>query len=233
MAANPANPSMTNILKESGRASSGPMPSVQQPTPQPNYTPTTQETPLLLSSTPGEQNISDRPEQSAAIPQGFRFDRNAGFIIAGIGGIVGVLSFFLPYLSYGFITATGQQLASLGYQFGNQYNSSYSSSNPQLNALLFLWLLPVVAGIIILLAGVQLLRSKEPGKKASAGWLIALAVLAILGLLGAYIYLTIQIQNSTSSPVTLTSVIGSGIWVYIIAMIAVIVGGAIQLRSSQ
>jgi hypothetical protein len=75
--------------------------------------------------------------------------------------------------------------------------------------------------------------SEGASKKATAGWLIALAVLAILGLLGAYIYLTAQIQNSTSSQVTLTSVIGSGIWIYILAMIAVVVGGAIQTRSSR
>jgi len=136
----------------------------------------------------------------------------------------------MPYLSYGFITATGQQLASFGYQYSSGY---YGSSQQQFNGLLYLWLLPVIAGIIVLIAVVQLFSSGGAGKKAAGGWLIALAVLAILGLLGAYIYLTAQIQNSTSSPVTLTSLIGSGIWVYIIAMIASIVGGILQIRSSQ
>ena len=232
----PANPSMTNTFTEGGQASSGTMPFIQPPTQQSNYTPTTLGSPPQLNRSPMGQSIFTRPEQSAVIPQGFRIDRNAGFIIAGIGAIVGIVSFFLmPYLSYGFVTATGQQLASLGYQFGNQYNSAYSSgsSSPQFNALELLWLLPIIAGIIILIAGVQLFRSNETGKKASAGWLIALAVLAILGLVGAYIYLTAQIQNSTSSPVTLTSVIGSGIWVYIIAMIASIVGGILQIRTNQ
>jgi zinc-ribbon domain len=230
----PTNPSMTNTFTEGWQESSGTVPFAQHPTQQSNYTPTTLGTPPQLNSPPIEQRIYTRPEQPASLPQEFRFDRKAGFIIAGIGAIVGIVSFFLmPYLSYGFITATGQQLASLGYQFGNQYNSSYSSSNPQFNALELLWLLPVVAGIIILIAGVQLFRSNETGKKASASWLIALATVAILGLLGAYIYLTIQIQSSTTSSVSLTSVIGSGIWIYIIAMVAVIVGGILQIRSSQ
>jgi hypothetical protein len=230
----PANPSMTNTFTEGGEESSVTMPFVQRPTQQSNYTPTTLGTPPQLNSSPMEQSIFTRPEQSAVIPQGFRFDRNAGFIIAGIAGIVGVLSFFfMQYLTYGFIAFTGQQLASYGYQAGSQNINSYNGSNPQFNGWFLFWLMPVIAGIIILIAGVQLLRSKETGKKASGGWLIALAVFVILGLLGAYVYLTAQIQNSTSSPVALTSVIGSGIWIYIIAMIAVIVGGIIQIRSSH
>jgi hypothetical protein len=227
----PAGPSMTGISTDDGQASSGTMPLVQGH-PQSSSTPTTQGTPLLLSSAPRKQNSSTQPAQPS-----FLLERNVGSIMAGIGGIVGLLSFFfMPYLSYGFISATGQQLASLGYQAGSQYNSSsfgYDNNQTQFNGLLFLWLLPVIAGIIILIAGVILLSRGGAGKKVAAGWLIALAVLAILGLVGAYVYLTAQIQNSTSSPVTLTSVIGSGIWVYIIAMIAVIVGGIIQTRSSQ
>ena len=210
------------------------MPFVQRPTTQPNYTPPTQGTSPQLYSSPMQQSNSTRPEQSVVIPQGFRLERNAGFLIAGIGGVVGILSFFsMQYLSYGFITATGQQLASLGYQYSSQFSSSDNSSTSQYNALVLLWLLPVIAGIIILIAAVQLFRSNETGKKASAGWLIGLALLAILGLLGAYIYLTVQIQNSTTSSVSLTAVIGSGIWIYLVAMAAVIVGGIIQIRSSH
>ena len=233
-AANPTNPSMTNDSMEVRQEASGTTPVMLRPTPQSNYTPTTSGTLLQQNNSPVNQNFFSRTERSTAIPQAFRFERNAGFIIAGIGGILGIVSFFLmPYLSYGFITATGQQLASLGYQYANQFSSSYSSNAQQYNALLLLWLLPVIAGIIILIAGIQLFWNKEAGKKASAGWLIALATIAILGLLGAYIYITIQIQNSTTTSVSLTSVIGSGIWIYMIAMIAVIVGGIIQLRSSQ
>jgi len=222
----PAAPSMTNTSTESGQVSGGTMPFAQEPPPESYSIPPTQETSSIWGSGQGEPGISTRPAQPA-----FRFDTHAGSIIAGIGGIVGLLSFFfMPYLSYGFITATGQQLANFGYQYSSGY---YGSSQQQLNGLLFLWLLPVIAGIIVLIAVVQLFSSGGAGKKAAGGWLIALAVLAILGLLGAYIYLTAQIQNSTSSPVTLTSLIGSGIWVFIIAMIAVIVGGIIQVRSSQ
>ncbi len=147
---------------------------------------------------------------------------------------LGIVSFFtMPYLSYGYFTATGQQLASLGYQYASQYNSSYSSNTSQYNSLLLLWLLPVIAGIITLIAGIQLFRRNETGKKASAGWLIALAIIAMFGLIGAYIYVTNQIQSTTSSSVPLNSVIGSGIWIYMLAMAAVIVGGIIQIRTSH
>ena len=230
----PADPSMTNISTDGGQSSSGTKPFVQEPSSQSNNAPTTQGTSSIQINAPGGQSISTPPAQPAM--PAFQLERNAGALIAGIGGIVGLLSFFfMPYLSYGILSATGQQLASLGYQVSSQYNSSYGydTSQPQYNGLLFLWFLPVVAGIIILIAGVQLLMSEGAGKKATAGWLIALAVLAILGLLGAYIYLTAQIQNSTSSQVNLTSVIGSGVWIYIVAMIAVIVGGMMQTRSSQ
>lgn len=227
--ANPSNPSMTNVPTGRQQSSGRTMPFVQGPLPS-NNAPTSQGTPSLQGSPPREESLSPWPAQPAfptVLPQ-----RNAGFITAGIGGIVGLLSFFfMPYISYGFITATGQQLTSLGYQAATQYG--YSSSQPQFNGLLLLWLLPIVAGIIVLIAGAQLFRIEGAGKKAAAGWLIGLAVLAILGLLVAYIYLTAQIQNSTSSSVTLTSVIGSGVWIYIAAMIAIIVGGVIQTRSSQ
>lgn len=220
-AANSQNPSMTN-------EASGTMPFIQRQSSQPNFTPTTHGTTTQLHSAP--------MEQSAAIPHGFRIEKKAGFITAVIGGIVGIVSFFtMPYLSYGFFTATGQQLASLGYQYANQYSTSYNSNSSQYNSLLLLWLLPVIAGIIILVTGIQLFRSNDTGKKAASGWLIGLAIFAILGLIGAYIYITIQIQNSTTSSasVSLTSVIGSGIWIYLIAMAAVIVGGIIQMRSSH
>jgi zinc-ribbon domain len=224
--ANPQTPSMSNFSTESKQEASRTMSFIERPTPQPNITPTTLETPTQLNSSPMQQSV--------VTPHGFHLERNAGFIIAGIGGIVGIISFFsMSYLSYGFITATGQQLASLGYQYASQYSSSYNSNSSQYNSLLLLWLLPVIAGIIILIAGIQLFRSNETGKKASAGWLIGLAIIAMLGLIGAYIYITIQIQNSTSSSVSITSVIGSGIWIYMVAMVAVIVGGIIQIKSSH
>ena len=227
----PAAPPMTNISTDGGQVSSGTMPFAQEPPPESYSIPTTLGTSSILGSGPREPGIATRPAQPVSTQPTFRFDTNAGSIIAGIGGVVGLLSFFfMPYLSYGFITATGQQLASFGYQYSSGY---YGSSQQQFNGLLYLWLLPVIAGIIVLIAVVQLFSSGGAGKKAAGGWLIALAVLAILGLLGAYIYLTAQIQNSTSSPVTLTSLIGSGIWVYIIAMIASIVGGILQIRTNQ
>ncbi|MEO7019636.1 MAG: hypothetical protein ABI234_05745 [Ktedonobacteraceae bacterium] len=197
--------------------------------------PTAQETPWRPVSTPQEQSSFPRSPQLVPTQPRSLADQ-AGFIIAGIGGIVGLLSFFtMPYLSYGFLSATGQQLASFGYQTGSQYGNSYGygSSQPQANELVFFWLLPIVAGIIILMAGVPLLKSGGTGKKGAAGGLIVLGVLAIVGLLGTYIYINVKIQNLTFSSLTINSVIGSGIWVYIIAMIAVIIGGVIQTKASQ
>ncbi len=150
--------------------------------------------------------------------------RNAGFIIAVIGGIVGLLSFFvMPYLSFaGYITATGQQLASLGYQISNFYGEY--AGGQQFNALELLWLILVIAGLITLIAGVQLFRrGNVSGGRAAGGLVIALAVIALVGLLAAYVYISGQLQSSTNGMVSFTSFLGAGLWVFMLAMIAAIV----------
>src|SRR5258708_37378497 len=159
----------------------------------------------------------------------------AGFIIAVVGGIAGLLSFFfMPYLSYSFVSVTGQQLASLGNQVSS-YSALYGNGTQQFNGLLLLWLIPIVSGLITLIAGVQLFKSPGnatvTGRKVAGGWLIVLAALPLIGMGGVYIYLTNQIQGSTFPTVSLGSLIGTGLWVLILAMIAVIVGGAMATRT--
>src|SRR5438552_1763151 len=83
--------------------------------------------------------------------------QNIGYIIAGVGGLVALLAFFfMPFLTVGPFSFTGQQLASAGNQISN---SAFGGG--QLNQLQTLWLAPVVAGIATLIAAVQLFRSQS------------------------------------------------------------------------
>jgi hypothetical protein len=153
-------------------------------------------------------------------------NRILGFIIALIGGGLALLSFFaMPFLSFGgLISFTGQQIASLASQF-----SQYSSSSINGQAFVVLWLAPVVSALILLVGGLQLRSSVQLStRKMAAWWMIALAVVGLLVYVGIYIYASSQIPSSSS--ISITSLLGSGFWIYILSMVAVIVGSIIQLN---
>src|SRR5690349_16428466 len=104
--------------------------------------------------------------------------KNLGFIIAVVAGIVGLLAFFfLPFFSiFGFFSLTGQQVASLTDQGANsQYIGQYQG-------LQLLWALPLVAVVIILFALIPMLTRQSHG--ATRGEAIGLIVLAALALIG-------------------------------------------------
>ena len=156
--------------------------------------------------------------------------KSVGFIIAAIGGGLGLLAFFaMPFIAYSIISLTGQQVASLAQQ-ASQLGSSSNSAQ----ALLVLWLAPIVAGIIILIAVLQFRSTVQfSAKRAAAGWLIALAIIGIVLYVGILIYLNSFISSSTSSFSSNTpsvfTFIGVGYWVYLVSMIAVIVGASMAL----
>ena len=157
-------------------------------------------------------------------------NNSAGFIIAAIGGAIGLLAFFaMPFFAYSVISLSGQQVASLAQQASN-----FGSSANNAQALLVLWIAPVVAGIILLVAALQFRGTVQlSAKRAAAGWLIVLSIIGILLYLGVLVYLNSVIFSSTSSDSSNTpsilSFIGAGYWVYLISMVAVIVGAAIAL----
>ena len=157
-------------------------------------------------------------------------NKSVGFIIAAIGGGLGLLAFFaMPLFAYSFFSFTGQQVASLAQQ-ASQLGSSASSAQ----ALLILWLAPIVAGIIIVVALLQFRSTVQlSAKKAAAGWLIALAIIGIVLYVGMLIYINSLFTSSTSSFSSNTpsvfTFIGAGYWVYLVSMIAVIVGASMAL----
>lgn len=152
---------------------------------------------------------------------------NLGYIISEIGGIVALFAFFaLPYISLGFLgSATGSQLANMNSQFIQGTGA--------------LWLEPLVAVIIIGIAGYQIFRNKggviaAPAGKGGAVGLIILGALTLVALLIKY---AIDAQPPSQSGysysgLTLASLYGSGFWTYAISMIIVLAGGIVQAGSS-
>lgn len=176
----------------------------------------------------------------------------AGFIIALVCAGAAILAFFaMPFLTYfGIASITGQQLASLAAQYSQ---SSIGSNNGQVSAisqgvttvfnlsgstgsnngqvLVILWAAPVVGGIIALIAALQFKSTIRPAtRRVVAGCLIALGIVGIALYVGILIYLYSQ---STSGSPSIFSYLGGGFWVYIIAMVIVVVGGSIALGANR
>lgn len=191
--------------------------------------------------------------------------RNIGYIIAVVGSLVCLLAFFaMPYLTLGFFgSLTGSQLANVANQVANSNSGSifgqgYSS---QVSSLQLLWLEPLIAAIVLIVAGIQLMPKSTMTPTTSSEKLqqgitnpdgsvqaaapqaisvqatttpaasIALIALSGLTLLGVGIrYLSDAqppdgLSTSYYTGPTIASFYGSGIWFFVIGMIAVLVGG--------
>ena len=153
---------------------------------------------------------------------------NLGFIIAVVAGVVGLLAFFfLPFFSvFGFISLTGQQIASLTSQNTN------SQVLEQYQWLQLLWALPIAAVVVIALGLIPMLaRQSRSAARGEAVGLILVSGLMILGLIVRYIIDSQPISSSLAIRVSLASFYGSGFWAYAVAMIAALVGGILALRT--
>ena len=158
--------------------------------------------------------------------------KTTGYIIALIASLVALLAFFvMPYISVGFFgSATGVQIVTTIIQALQISSSSpFNPGNNQATWLLLIVLLPVVAAITALIAGVQMSRGRRAGK-AGAAWLIILGGLILAGLGVLYFYLSSV--TPAGFPISITSLLGIGYWVNLLAMIAVIIGGILALKTA-
>nr|HET6901055.1 hypothetical protein [Ktedonobacteraceae bacterium] len=155
--------------------------------------------------------------------------QSTGWIVAGIGALLALLSFFsMPYIAYGYFTATAQQLASAGGQYGSQFNN-----------LQLLWLEPLIAVVLLGIAGVELYKSMGPAHDTMGGiaGMIGISGITLLFILGKL--LIFDIQGTTSSnyfggTVTspaLASFYGAGFWAFIVGVAVALVGGIIVGRT--
>lgn len=189
------------------------------------YRPVTQQ-PLSRQS-----NVPTQPHPYgpyASSPMSALSRQNLGFIIAGVAGLLGLLAFFfMPYVSYGPFSLSGQQLASAGTSLGGQYNSGL---------LQLLWLEPLVAVIFVGIAGYWIYTSQKRtvDKSVIKPWSLGLSILAgltVLILLGRYAIDAQPIQTGFGNGLSLASFYGSGIWIYLISMIGALAGGIVQYMS--
>src|SRR5205085_4922587 len=147
-------------------------------------------------------------------------NKKIGYIIALIGGALAILAFFaLPFVAIGPFSVTGEQVASIGI------SSGYSSNSGQ--GVAFLWLAPVIAAVILVIAGLQLRSSNRSStKRAPAGWLIGLTVLTLIILALFYLGAT----QISAIGVSGASLLGAGFWVYTLSIFAAFIGGIMEVR---
>ena len=154
-------------------------------------------------------------------------NKNLGFIIALIGSGLAILSFFtMPYLAAGLLSFTGEQIASLGVQYPNNSNSG--------QGLVYFWLAPAIALILFVIAALQLPGSKSLAtKKIAAGWLIGLALVTFISMLGLLIYLNNQFQAQNPGSPSFVSFLSIGFWIFLLSIVAVFIGGIIELSTAR
>ncbi len=155
--------------------------------------------------------------------------QSTGWIVAGVGALLALLSFFsMPYLAFGYFTATAQQLASASGQYGSQFTN-----------LQLLWLEPLIAVVLLGIAGVELYKSMGPAHDAMGGiaGMIGISGITLLFILGKLLIFDIQGTTSTSyfggtvtSP-ALASFYGAGFWAFIVGIAVALVGGIIVGRT--
>ena len=150
-----------------------------------------------------------------------KLQKNRGYVVAGIGGVVAFVAFFLPYIS-----ATG-----------TAYLSGISWSGSTLGGGLYFELLASLIAIAIPL--VLIYRNNAfglttmPLEKQVRYGIFALVGAGIVGLLCELI---LAVNHTTIDGVDLTGYavgLGFGWWLYLLSAIAIVVGGVMALRNPQ
>ncbi|HEY6543218.1 MAG TPA: hypothetical protein VIZ18_19905, partial [Ktedonobacteraceae bacterium] len=148
-------------------------------------------------------------------------EKNRGYVIAGIGGIVAFIAFFLPYIS-----ATGAA-----------YPSGISWSGSTLGGGLYFELLASLVAITIPLVLIYRhnafgLTSMPVEKQIRYGIYTLLGA----GAVGLLCELILAVSHNTIDGFDLTGYdvgLGIGWWLYLFSAIAIVVGGVMAVRNPQ
>ena len=158
-------------------------------------------------------------------------NKTAGFVIALIAAGLALIAFFaLPFMALGPFSFSAEQLANFAAQYSQSssyYSQSASSSTP--SSILLLWFAPVIAGGIILLGAFQFRNAATVSNlRLAAGLSIAAAIAGLLLYGGVYLYL----NQYNSDYISITSLLGSGFWLYVLGMLGALAGGIMVLTSN-
>ena len=150
-------------------------------------------------------------------------ERNRGYVIAGIGGIVAFIAFFLPYVTIT-VATTG---------------SAVSWSGSTLGGGLYFELLAALAVIAVALVliyskNVFGLINMPPDKQIRAGIFTMIGA----GVIGGLCELILAINHNSINGVDLTTTfyavgLSIGWWLYLLSAIAMVVGAVMALRNPQ
>lgn len=148
-------------------------------------------------------------------------ESNRGYVIAGIGGIVAFIAFFLPYVSVSVYTSG--------------YGISFSGST--IGGGLYFEILAALAAIAIALVLIYSknafgLTNMPPDKQIRAGIFTIIGV----GIVGVLCELILAINHNSIDGIDLTIYavgLSIGWWLYLLSAIAIIVGGVMALRNPQ
>ena len=148
--------------------------------------------------------------------------RYRGYVIAGIGGIVAFIAFFLPYLTYS--------------QFGGSISANASQA-ASFNGLLWIELLIAIAAAaipaLLIYRSNPLGSATTPIEKQIRWGIYGLIGAGALGVLAQFIF-AITVNSYSILGVSLTSLgvgYGFGYWLYLLSAIAIVVGGVMAYRT--
>jgi hypothetical protein len=150
-------------------------------------------------------------------------ERNRGYVVAGIGGVVAFIAFFLPYVTATDVT-TGNGISWSGSTIGGGLYFE----------LLAAMLVIAVVLVLIYSKNVFGLTNMPPDKQIRAGILTMIGA----GILGGLCELILAANHNTIAGYDLTMTIYAvglsiGWWLYLLSMIAIIVGSVMALRNPQ
>lgn len=141
-------------------------------------------------------------------------NKNTGFIVALICGVLGLLAFFaFPFISVAGVGATALTIATGGAQLSG--------------SLAILWVEALLAGLITLMAGLQFSKSATVDRKKTAG-----GCLLALGITGSVLCILFIILLNSVSFVGgfLLSALGIGFWAFFLSEIGTIVGAVMARK---
>jgi len=161
-------------------------------------------------------NYQQSPYQQSPYPQSPTISLDYRNIIAGVGAIVALISFFLPYYTVPFLLVDFSSSSPSGYGVGGRYWLDFIITLVALGIVILLqfgeqWLKPSTNPMIQ-----RLITSLTSQPRTWYTWLIA------AGSFGIFFHFILDLGH--------LSIWGVGSWLYLLGAIAIVVGGILFIK---